>query len=406
MSQSSKKLSRAQIKELELIACSQVTIDPTYDLLVIGAGASAFASAIEAARAGLRVLMLEKNLKPAQKILATGNGRCNITNAHLDVKHFNNPQATKGVFGENPEDDIREFLSSLGLALIEETEGRMYPRSLSAASVQELLIAEADRLGITIGCARQATSVSSSDGMYTITFTEEFSKDTSRKKCVAAHSVVIATGGNTCQNIQGLRFNATPQSPTLCALATVPQPHRILDGVRTQANVRLMRKDTCIAEETGEVLFRSYGVSGICIFNLSRHARPGDQLEIDLFYDMSKEQLVEHFEKAASMHVGLLGLLPPKMVEYLEISDHPLDKTPLSFTVKEPANVEAAQVTKGGLILSQFNEATLEAKLYPGLYAVGEALDIDADCGGYNLSWAWLSGLRAAQDIVKKSKGK
>ncbi len=406
MSQSSRKLSRAQIKELELAACSQVVIEPAYDVIVVGAGASAFASAIEAARGGMSVLMLEGNLKPAQKILATGNGRCNITNAHLDLRHFNNAKAVKEVFGEHPEDDIREFLSSLGLALIEETEGRMYPRSLSAASVQELLIAEAERLGITIGCARYATSISSNDGMYTVSFTEEFSKDTSRKKCIAANSVVLATGGNTCQNIEGLRFNATRQGPTLCALATAPQPYRILDGVRVQANVRLMRKDACIAEETGEVLFRSYGVSGICIFNLSRHAQAGDQIEIDLFYDMSKEQIAEHFEKAPSKHIGLLGLLPPKMVEYLETSDHPLDKTPLSFTVKEPANIGAAQVTKGGLILSQFNEQTLESKLNPGLYAVGEVLDIDADCGGYNLSWAWLSGLRAAQDIVKKSKGK
>ncbi len=406
MSQSPRKLSRAQMKELELAACSQVVIEPTYDVIVVGAGASAFTCAIEAARGGLSVLMLEGNLKPAQKILATGNGRCNITNANLEVKHFNNPQVVQNVFGLHPENDICTFLSSLGLVLVEESEGRMYPRSLSAASVQELLIDEANRLGITIACGRDVISVTPSDDLYNVTFTEKFSNDASKKKFVTARNVVLATGGNTSQNIKGLRFNTTQQSPTLCALATVPQPQRILDGVRVQANVLLIRQDTCVAEETGEVLFRSYGVSGICIFNLSRHAQAGDRIEIDLFTDMDKDQLIKHLEKSPSIHVGLLGLLPPKMVEYLETSDHPLDKTPLSFIVKEPANVGAAQVTKGGLILSQFNAQTLESKLYPGVYAVGEILDIDADCGGYNLSWAWLSGMRAAQDIVKKFRRK
>ena len=406
MSQSSRKPSRAQIKELELAACSQVVIEPAYDVVVVGAGASAFASAIESARAGLSVLMLEGNLKPAQKILATGNGRCNITNAHLDITHFNNALAVQNVFGEHPEHDIEAFLSSLGLALIEESEGRMYPRSLSAASVQELLIAEANRLGITIGCGRHVISITHTDDMYTIAYTEKFAKDNSRKKRVAGRFVILASGGNTCQDIHGLRFNSTQQSPTLCALATQPQPHRILDGVRTQACVSLIRENECIAKETGEVLFRSYGISGICIFNISRHAKPGDRIEIDLFYDMSKDHLLKHMKRASSKHVALLGLLPPKMVEYLQESDHPIDKTPLTFRIQGPANVEAAQVTKGGLILSQFKGYSLESKLYPNLYAIGEVLDIDADCGGYNLSWAWLSGIRAAQDIVEKTKRK
>ena len=406
MSQTSRKLSRAQIKELELTACSQVVIKPSFDVVIIGAGASAFACAIEAARGGLSVLMLEGNTKPAQKILATGNGRCNITNSHLDIRHYNNPSAVESVFGDHPENDIEAFFSSVGLVLIEETEGRMYPRSLSAASVQEMLVAEARRLGITIGCGRDVISIAQGDGIYTVSYTEKFAKETTRQKRVAGQYVVFATGGNTCQDICGLRFNTTIQKPTLCALATQPQPHRILDGVRAQASIRLMRKSECIAQQTGEVLFRSYGISGICIFNLSRHAQPGDHIEIDLFYDMSKTQLLAHLEHAPSKHVALLGLLPPKMVEYLELADHPIDKTPLTFTIQGPANVEAAQVTKGGFILSQFKNISLESKLYPNLYAVGEVLDIDADCGGYNLSWAWISGMRAAQDIVEKTRRK
>ncbi len=406
MSHTSKKPSRAQIKELELLACSKTEVDPTYDLVVIGAGASGFSCSIEAARGGMKVLMLEANTKPAQKILATGNGRCNITNSHLNPAHFNNPEAVGKIFKENPEAEIREFFKSIGLVLVEETEGRMYPRSMSALCVKELLVQEAERLGVTIACGRKVTKISrnDTDNLYSVVYQENFSQAKARPKHVAANYVLLATGGDGLKEIQGLKLNKETSVPCLCALETSPHPHRILDGVRVQAQINAYEGDTLLASEIGEILFRSYGVSGICIFNLSRKVMPGAELHLDLFYDMSKEELAKHIAQAPSRHAALLGLLPPKLVEYLELIDHPLDKTPLCLSVKGPANIEAAQVTKGGLLLSQFKSETLESKLYPGVYAAGEVLDIDADCGGYNLSWAWISGIRTAHDMLEHNR--
>ncbi len=404
MSHTAKKLSRAQLKELDLIACSKTKVDPHYDLVIIGAGASAFACAIEASRGGLSVLILEANLKPAQKILATGNGRCNITNAVLNPHCYNTPEAVDKIFGEYPEDEIQGFLKSVGLTLVEETEGRMYPRSMSALTVKELLVQEAERLGVTIACGRCVRKVSynAADELYTLVYEEEFAKKASRH--VSARFVALATGGNTAHSIEGLKFNVAPMSPCLCALETTPHPHHMLDGVRVQAGISAYDGEVLRGREVGEVLFRSYGVSGICIFNLSRKVRPSTKLYLDFFYDMEEKELKKHIAQAPSRHAALLGLLPPKLVEYLEFIDHPLDKTPLCLSVKGPANIEAAQITKGGLMLSQFKAETLESKLYPRLYAMGEVLDIDADCGGYNLSWAWISGIRAAHDMLEHNR--
>ena len=165
-----------------------------------------------------------------------------------------------------------------------------------------------------------------------------------------------------------------------------------LDGRRAHVVARLVRDGREVAREVGEVLFRPYGLSGIVVFDLSRHARPGDVVSLDLTCGLDRERARELAGAAGSC----AGVLDPVIAGALgqDALDQALD---LRFVVQGPAEPERAQVTRGGLLTGQFDPATLEARERPGLFACGEALNVDGACGGFNLAWAWKSGLVAGR---------
>ena len=385
MARKPRKTSRSQAREEELAAAAAVRVPERCDVCVIGGGASGLAAAIAAAEFGASVVVLERSPACGRTILATGNGRCNFSNARLDWERYNDPGFVEAVCGSSFGRDVLDFFEGCGLAWAEEEGGRLYPLSRQAASVREVLLARARRADVTLAPAREVAGITRKNGAWHVTY------EGVSASCVVARSAVIAMGGGE-RLLRSTGLACAPFEPALCSLACeAPTDISLaeLDGRRVHAIARLLREDVEVACETGEVLFRSYGLSGIAIFDLSRTARPGDVIRLDLSCGLD--------EAAARRLVGAagscMGLVDPVIAQALGNS---LDLARnLSFVVTGPAEPERAQVTRGGLLTEQFDPQTLEARDLPRLFACGEGLDVDGACGGFNLAWAWKSGLVA-----------
>ena len=363
-----KKVSRAKQREALAAAAAAVRVPERCDVVVVGGGAAGLAAAVCAAEAGASVVVLERELECGRKILATGNGRCNFANENLDAGRYNEPQFVSAVC-DTPDawlSDVLAFWRECGLAWVSES-GRLYPMSLQAASVRNLLLARARRAGVVLAPGREVASLC----------------DLPR----AAATVIACGGGETLAGELGLATR--PFSPVLCPVAATPLSGSLdlaaLDGRRARAHATLLRDGREVFAEAGEVLFRGWGLSGIVMFDFSRRVREGDVIRLDLTCGMGAEELA-----------GLApeGVLDPQVARAL--GPDPLTRAAaLDFRVEGLTETNKAQVMRGGLLTDQFDPATLCANVRPGLYACGEALDVDADCGGFNLTWAWKSGIVA-----------
>lgn len=361
---------RSRARGQLLAAAAAVALPDEVEACICGGGAAGLAAAIAAAEAGASVLVLERGLRCGESILATGNGRCNLSNRALAPEAFNDPGFVRAACGAFGCEDILAFFAACGLATVCE-HGRIYPASNQAASVREVLLARARHAGAIFGCAREV--VGAGDG--SVAFRELFSGE---RRTLAAGAVVLACREGYLP--EGLA--AAPFTPALCPITAEGLPFRELDGRRVHARVALMRGGVPLLQEEGEVLFRDYGLSGIVIFDLSRTARPGDTIELDLAPTLDEAGFSALVERAGSA----CGVIDPAIVAVLGSVRH------LSCTITGLAQTGHAQVRRGGLATAQFDPATLMARDHPGLFAAGEVLDIDGPCGGYNLSWAWRSG--------------
>ena len=360
-------------------------VPATCDVCVVGGGAAGLAAAVTAAEAGASVVVLERALECGRTILATGNGRCNLSNARLEWRRYNDPAFVEAVCGERFGSDVLGFFEGCGLAVAEEGGGRLYPLSRQASSVREALLARARRAGVTLAAAREVTGVERGGKGWCVAYEGVDAGET------CARSVVLAAGGGE-GIVRSLGLACAPFEPVLCSLACeAPAGVSLesLDGRRAHAITRLLRDGAEVAREAGEVLFRGYGLSGIAAFDLSRDARPGDVVSLDLTCGLD-EGRARGLVRAAG---GCAGLLDPAIAR--ELGDSLKFARDLRLVVLGPAEPKRAQVTRGGLVTGQFDPATLGARGVPGLFACGEALDVDGACGGFNLAWAWKSGLVA-----------
>ena len=393
MARKPRRTSRSRAREEALAAAGAVRVPERCDVCVVGGGASGLAAAVAAAEAGASVVVLERSPACGRTILATGNGRCNFSNAHLSWERYNDPAFVEAVCGQNFGEDVLAFFGDCGLAWAEEEGGRLYPLSRQAASVREVLLARARRCGATLAPAREVTGATREDTGWRVAYEGVRAGD------VAARSVVLALGGGEAL-LRSLGLSCDPFEPVLCALACeAPDGVSLseLDGRRAHAVARLLREGDEVARETGEVLFRGYGLSGIAIFDLSRHARPGDVVSLDLTCGVSEAAA----RRLAATAGSCAGLLDPVIAATLK--DSLEAACDLRFVVTGPAEPERAQVTRGGLATDQFDPATLAARELGGLFACGEALDVDGACGGFNLAWAWKSGLVAGRAAAASS---
>lgn len=424
-----------------------------YDVVIIGGGASGLAAAIAAGRAGASVCVLERDVACGLPILATGNGRCNLSNARLDSRRYHNAAAAKAVLGRDGAARAAAFFDSLGLMTCE-VEGRLYPITRRAETVRDCLLGACERLSVDMRCGVElqgaaldpAVAPDAAGGAWILDISEpqrpvyvhgdqndRAALRRARKtlagaqmasRQIRARSLVIAVGGSSHGICDVLDIPHVDEEPVLCPIAgTLARPGSgagagnnpldALDGLRLEAMLTLKRKGACIAYEEGEVLLRPYGISGIAAFNLSRRCQAGDLIEMDLFPTCNNDQLADTL-RAREQHVGpwsgkaawFDGVLPRALAAYVcECVNGSGDAIAASAALLHRITLRAtgtcehqqAQVRRGGIPFSSIDADTLAVTSRPRLFACGEALDQDADCGGYNLGWAWLSGLRAGE---------
>ena len=396
-------------------------------VIVIGGGASGLMAALTAAKdPENRVLLLERQQRLGRKLLATGNGRCNLTNTGASIENYHGEDAgfANPALSRFTPSDTLAFFASLGLLTEEEYGGRVYPLSNSANSVLDVLrfALAGSAVEVHTGC-RVVSVRREGDG---------FAVDCEDDRFYSS-ALIVACGGAAGGKLGGVRdgydilkslgHSRTKLYPALMPLVTAPEYPRALKGVRADAAVTLMSGGKAIARSAGEMQFTDTGVSGPAVFDVSRAASVCGSADIcfDFFRGRETEELLamlrERCDALPDLETGdmLCGMLHNRLgrmcVKYAglsgsaplrSLSDRDLEgalDACRSFTlnVRGTAGFDAAQVTAGGISTAEFDPETLQSRLISGLFACGEVLDIDGDCGGYNLQWAWASGALAGR---------
>lgn len=376
-------------------------------IAVIGGGAAGIASAIVAARKGASVTIFEKADRIAKKILVTGNGRCNLTNANISPEFYNRPEYVRSIYEHIDKNKVVEFLESVGLFLKTDNDGRVYPVTEQASTVVNCLLNELNRLNVKVVTGRTITlnkDVTNIDG-------EKFDK------IILAVGNVASTDVRYVNPLDSLNIKASACAPSLVPLKTDKIFLKGMNGIRVSARLKLIDNKKDIYTEDGEVLFRDYGLSGIVVFNASHYySMCGNKDEVyislDLFKDLSHEELsdklvkrVECMPDTVQFFCGLINKnLAQNISTYLNLGAKIKESDigaivnvlkNMRFKVLSTCAMSMAQVVCGGLDVNEF--PNLNSIKYPFLYAVGEALDVSGMCGGYNLHWAWASGIFAGE---------
>ena len=364
------------------------------NMTIIGGGISGiYLSILLKKYLDIDVLVLEANEKPLKKLLATGNGRCNLSNKDLSPTHYEGDieDWVKAIIQNY---DIVESLKEIGL-YTKYMGNLLYPYSESAKAVQTLLLNRADEYGVKIICNEEVQSIKLKNASYIINTTNH----------VYHADYVTVACGTPAGKLSGtkerkplfkyLDIDYQSMKPMITQLYTNPS-YKKLKGVRMKGEFTLNGH-----KEKGEMLFTDYGVSGIAIMLLSRYAHKGDRLICDFYPEISDHELYSIIRELNTMNGPYDGLVHPKLVPFLEKAKDPVKFLKhLTFNIEGLREAEYAQAESGGLMLSNFNKS-FEFKKYPHLYATGEILDITGDCGGYNIHFARASAYSVFEEIAK-----
>ncbi|MDZ4169470.1 MAG: aminoacetone oxidase family FAD-binding enzyme [Coriobacteriia bacterium] len=383
---------------------------------IVGGGAAGLSAAIAAARLGAPVVVLETGTRVGRKILASGNGRCNLTNTAITPSAYNQPDFVAPVLEGYSCDVVLSFFGAMGLLTRADDEGRVYPVTGFAGSVLDVMRMECERLGVDVRYGFKAVAIREITDDATL---EVRSED---GRTVRAAAVVVATGGGSL--LGDLGHEIIDATPVLGPLRTQTGPIRGLSGVRVKCSASLLTEagssdsGRLIATERGEILFRDYGLSGIMIFDLSRYLEPGCVVSIDLFPDVDRPELVSVLEQrrdalawrtAETFFAGMLHDRISRAILRAEgiAANAPVPALPcdvLAARLKDfrlevtgRGDASQAQVTRGGASVAGFDPHTMASRCADGLFAAGEVLDVDGRSGGFNLHWAWASGIVAGQ---------
>ncbi|MGN0493885.1 MAG: aminoacetone oxidase family FAD-binding enzyme [Acutalibacteraceae bacterium] len=405
------------------------------DVIIIGGGAAGLcaAVAVKHKNPALTVRLLEALPRVGKKLAATGNGRCNITNKNItEVRyHGTHPDFAMYALTRFGGQATEDFFSRIGVPFVFEEE-KGYPASLQAASVVDCLRFAAEEAGVIVCTDTRVTNIQLSGGLF---------KVIAGNMSFLAENVIIAAGllsggerlGSDGQMLALLKkagFKTVKTSPAIVQLKTPPEIVRQLKGIKVNAEVSLKSGGRLLRQEYGEVLFCDYGLSGPPILQVSGAAALAQSpvISLDLMRDKSREALTAEISERIAMlrtrstdefFTGMmnkrLGQVIIKAAGYkLNMPVSSFDKNApqklagiikdFSFTVTGNTGFINSQVTSGGLDTEQFDPETMMSRDYKGLYAIGEILDIDGDCGGFNLQWAWSSALCASNAIAGKKK--
>ena len=388
-------------------------------IIIVGAGASGLMAAIKAAAIGAAVTVLEQNDRPGRKICATGNGRCNMTNLNNIENAYrgSHPEFVKDVLKQFSVDDTLSFFQKLGICTTDRS-GWIYPRSNQAQSIVDVLTMKARSLKVKLKTNQYVTGVSFTGGHWNVhTNGWTYTCDAVILANGSKASQVPGSDGSGYELAANLGHHIIRPLPALTGLRCKGNVFSAWAGVRTDAKVTLLIDGKRFVEESGEVQLTDYGISGIPVFQLSSYAiRALDEgkkvtLSVNFLPEYTKASLQEYLKKRQeicpyqSAAELLLGLLPDKLIKMFRKQKKDLCDTITSYEleVKDSSGFEQAQVCSGGVDTSQVNPETLESVLHKGLYFAGELLDIDGPCGGYNLQWAWSSGVVAGRSSAKEN---
>lgn len=408
----------------------------TTDSIIIGGGASGVLASLVASDLGANVSIVEGQNRILRKVLITGNGRCNISNKNIVYPyrnfHSNNKEFYQKILDKFTVNDTVELFYIYGLPIIQTREGKMYPQSLQASSVIDLLLLNLEERNIPVYLNNKVNSIIKKDNKFIIR---------TDNNLFEAKKILIACGGKANPNtgsdgsiftiLKKLGHNIIKPLPSIVQLKLDYEHLKAISGVRFDALASVIVDGEVKRKEFDEVLFTDYGISGPAILQLSREASIGldknkdVKIVLDLFPHHSEDELKEILDirfslfSHRSIFQFLIGFIHKKLITAL-LKDLGLDsihKTCFSLTHKEKVNLIKllknwefkcidtngfinAQTTIGGVDTNEVSSETLESKLIKGLYFSGEVLDVDGDCGGYNLQWAWSSGYVAGSNLV------
>ncbi len=401
-------------------------------IAIIGAGASGMAAALAASDTKEnKIYLLEKQARVGKKLAATGNGRCNLTNLQpLDGRyHGEDPAFVNFALEKFPPNETLDWFRSLGLFTMNENNGKVYPYSEQANSVVDTLRFALNKPNISLRTDFEILKIRKSGQKYILE---------SKDEQLICDRLIIACGGlagtklggslSGYKLLQSLGHKATRLRPSLVQIKTDWDNIKSLKGVRANCKVSILHNEVKKATSEGELQFTDYGLSGPVIFEISRDAcsKKGCwEAHLDFLPQMSESALLNELIRRKSTDLitddFMIGILHNRLgkvlvkeakipfgVKICEISNDKIKKLckltkELSVVLKEPMGMDQAQVTAGGISTDEFDSKTLESRISPGLYACGEILDIDGDCGGFNLQWAWSPGRLAGICASKKS---
>ena len=393
------------------------------NIAIIGGGASGIMAAVAAVKnPSNTVTIYERGERIGRKILATGNGRCNMTNINASISnyHGSDTEFVKSVINKFWVRDTLKMFGDMGILYKVEDGGKVYPYSDQASAVLDVLRYRLQRDGVIIKCGFEAENVKKHGSGFVIT--------SYKGETAYADKVIIAAGGKAAPNLgsngsgygilKALGHHVTELTPSLVQIKTALDTAKKLQGIKLNANVTLGK-----FSEYGEVLFTEYGLSGPAIFSLSSRLSGQKKIFLDIMPEYSEKKLINIlFERKNNnpdmmLEMFLVGMLNKRVGQIIlkQALNLPLSKPACEMEYSDIENVARlikkwefeisgtmswnnAQVTKGGVYTSEFDSETMESKKIKGIYASGEVLDIDGDCGGYNLQWAWSTGYIAGMN--------
>lgn len=425
-----------------------------YDVAVIGGGAAGLAAAVllcqlaeQQGRPIPRIAVLERQPRVGKKLLATGNGTCNITNlaageplAHERYYHSNGgdtgfPAAALSAFP--PSETIR-FFHSIGVYVTSRPDGRCYPLCQQAGAVLDNLRLALSHYGVAELANTEVTEI--------LPQSREFTLKTGVEPLLAGQ-VIVAAGGAAAPALGGgtsgyqlltrLGHTRTPLYPSIVQVKADTTYLSAMQGVRVEGLVSFWEDGRLLAQQQGEILFTEYGLSGPAVMQISRHAARWEHTDpkrrgtliakLHFLPDLSKEELLRELRHRRGLHrtaadylnglvhkrvgqtvvkaAGIPLSQPAGQLTEQQVQDVCRLLTDFPVQVRGTRGFGGAQVTAGGIATAEFHPETMESRLIPGLYGVGELLDVDGDCGGFNLQWAWSSAFLAARAIGKKIFG-
>lgn len=396
------------------------------NIIIIGAGPAGMVAAINAKNENNNVILIEKNDRVGKKLLATGNGRCNYTNLNLSENNYSSPSFVKKTLEEFSNQDLIDYFSLLGLESTRDGN-RVYPITLKANSVLNILMYWLDKKGIDIRSDTEVREIKKNkNGFDVITSHDKIEADIVIAAFGGKSMPASGSDGKSFEILKKLGLKITELKPALTQVKLESKYLKHLSGTKVLGKVKLFKGNKEIDERNGEILFTNYGISGPPILDLSVNISEGNFIEVPLINNVDENTVNKLYSRyymleGFSLEEYLMGIVDKKFIHYI-IDYLKLDKKiamnmismsdfqkiieillKSKFKIIGTTGFKNSQVTRGGVDLSEVNNYDYSSKKFENLYIIGEALNIDGDCGGYNLHFAFASGYRLGKMLSENN---